>query len=59
MSAEQRLLCQDILERIERIESTISSGREAFEQSHVLRDAVIFNFIVIGEATKNLDASLT
>lgn len=59
MSSEQRLLCQDILERIERIESTISCGREAFEHSHVLRDAVILNFIVIGEAAKNLDASLT
>ena len=59
MSLEQRLLCQDILERIGRIESTISNGRAAFEQSHVLRDAVILNFIVIGEAAKSLDTSLT
>lgn len=59
MSAEQRLYCQDILERIKRIESSISNGREAFVRSHVLQDAVIFNFIVIGEATKKLDATLT
>lgn len=59
MSAEQRMLCQDILERIQRIESSFSHGRDAFDQSHNLRDAIIFSFIVIGEAVKNLDASLT
>ena len=59
MSAEQRLYCQDILERIQRIESSVSTGHEAFVQSHVLQDAIILNFIVIGEATKNLDAALT
>ena len=59
MSLEQRLLCQDILERIERIESAIALGQEAFAQSHVLRDAITLNFIMIGEAVKSLDAELT
>lgn len=47
------------MERIERIEKSISKGREAYAQSYEIRDAVILNFIVIGEATKNLDAALT
>ena len=59
MNAEQRLYCQDILERIERIEKSTSKGREAFAQSYEIRDSVILNFIVIGEATKNLDEALT
>ena len=59
MSAEQRLLCNDILERIQRIESSIRHGREAFDDSHVLRDAIILSFIVIGEAVKKLEPSLT
>ncbi len=58
MNAEQRLYCQDILERIERIERSISKGREAYARSYEIRDAVILNFIVIGEATKNLNAAL-
>lgn len=58
MNAEQRLYCQDILERIERIEKSISKGREAYARSYEIRDAVILNFIVIGEATKKLDAAL-
>ncbi|MDE2638829.1 MAG: DUF86 domain-containing protein [Chloroflexota bacterium] len=58
MNAEQRLYCQDILERIERIEKSISKGREAYARSYEIRDAVILNFIVIGEATKNLDSAL-
>ena len=59
MSPEQRLYCQDILERIERIEKSISKGRQAFAQSYEIRDSVILSFLVIGEATKNLDAALT
>ena len=59
MSADQRLLCNDILERIQRIERCIVLGREAYEQSQTLQDSVILSFIVIGEATKNLDAALT
>ena len=59
MNAEQRLYCQDILERIERIEKSIAKGQEAFAQSYEIRDAIIVSFIVIGEATKNLDAALT
>ena len=59
MNAEQRLYCQDILERIERIENSIAKGQEAFARSYEIRDSIILNFIVIGEATKNLDEALT
>ncbi len=59
MNAEQRLYCRDILERIERIENSIAKGHEAFARSYEIRDAIILNFIVIGEAAKSLDAALT
>ncbi len=59
MNAEQRLLCQDILERIQQIESVISAGHDAYLHSRTLQDSVILSFIVIGEAAKNLDAALT
>ncbi len=59
MTMQQRLYCQDILERIQRIESSISIGHTGFVKSQVLQDAVILNFIVIGEATKKLDSALT
>ena len=59
MSLEQRLLCQDFLERIERIENVLSLGQEAFAEAHFLQDAVVLSFIVIGEAVKSLDAELT
>lgn len=58
MNAEQRLYCQDTLERIERIEKSKSKGRNAYARTYEIRDAVILSFIVIGEATKNLDAAL-
>ncbi|MCY3833313.1 MAG: DUF86 domain-containing protein [Chloroflexi bacterium] len=56
MNAEQRLYCQDILEPIE---VSIAKGKEAFARSYEIQDSVILSFIVIGEATKNLDAALT
>ena len=59
MNSEQRLYCQDILERIKRIENSIAKGKEAFARSYEIRDSIILNFIVIGEATKNLDSALT
>jgi len=59
LNAEQRLYCQDILERIERIENSIAKGKEAYTRSYEIRDSIILNFIVIGEATKNLDPALT
>ena len=43
-----------IAERVDRIEEIAVQGREAFLSSHILQDAVIRNFEVIGEATKRL-----
>lgn len=43
-----------IEERIARIEEIVSDGRSAFMRSHILQDAMIRNFEVIGEASKQL-----
>jgi len=47
-----------IHERIQRIEACTQEGREAYEASHVLQDAIIRNFEVIGEAVKRLSPAL-
>jgi len=51
--------CQDILERIERIDEYVSCGRDTFMQSNLHQDATIFCFLVIGEAIKQLEDELT
>jgi uncharacterized protein with HEPN domain len=51
---ETRLLLSDILECIVWIESYTAEGREAFLQNRMIRDAVVRNLEVIGEATKQL-----
>ena len=58
MTRTQRLYCNDILDRINRIEAYTAAGREAFDQSHVKQDAVIFCFTIIGEAIKHLNEDL-
>jgi uncharacterized protein with HEPN domain len=59
MSGSDDLLYLDhIAERIRRIEPSAEHGREAFEDSHVLQDAIIRNFEVIGEAVKQLSPDL-
>lgn len=55
---ETRLLLSDILECIECIESYTTDGREVFLQNRMIRDAVVRNLEVIGEATKHLPISL-
>jgi uncharacterized protein with HEPN domain len=55
---DDRVYLRDILERIERIEEYTSEGREAFEESRLVQDAVIRNFEVIGEATKKISTAL-
>jgi uncharacterized protein with HEPN domain len=55
---DDRVYLRDILERIERIEGYTSEGREAFEESRLVQDAVIRNFEVIGEATKKVSTAL-
>jgi Uncharacterized conserved protein len=52
------LYLDHISERIRRIERCANEGREAFEESHVLQDAVMRNFEVIGEAVKQLSPPL-
>lgn len=52
------LYLEHIHERIERIETCAREGREAFDASPILQDAVIRNFEVIGEAVKQLSPDL-
>jgi uncharacterized protein with HEPN domain len=47
-----------IAESIARIESYTSEGREVFSQTPMIQDAVVRNFQVMGEATKNLSSDL-
>ena len=44
-----------MLERMERILTYTSGGKDAFLQSEIAQDAVIRNFEIIGEAAKGLD----
>lgn len=59
MTRSQRMYCNDILDRISRIEDYTASGRSAFMQSRVMQDATIHAFTIIGEAVKRLDMELT
>ena len=52
------LYLEHIHERIQRIEECADEGRPAFNDSHVLQDAIIRNFEVIGEAVKQLSPEL-
>jgi uncharacterized protein with HEPN domain/predicted nucleotidyltransferase len=56
---DQKIYLQDILERIGYIEEDTAAGKDAFLQSRIIRDAVIRNFEVIGEAVKRLSDELT
>jgi uncharacterized protein with HEPN domain len=51
---DNKLYLTHILECIEKIDSYTSSGEKEFVKSTLLQDAVIRNFEIIGEATKNL-----
>jgi len=51
---DDRLYLHHILERCHRITRFIGPGREAFMESDELRDAVIRNGEVIGEAAKRI-----
>ncbi len=60
MSADEtdELYLEHIQERIGRIEACAQEGREAFDASPILQDAVMRNFEVIGEAVKQLSPDL-
>ena len=53
--SDPRLLLIDILERSRRIARYVGNGREAFEASDLVQDAVLRNLEVIGEAAKGID----
>lgn len=57
-SSRDALYLEHIAERICRIEEAARNGRDAFDSSHVLQDAIIRNFEVIGEAAKQLSPEL-
>ena len=59
MTRQQSEYCYDILNRIARIEDYVSCGHDRFMRSDLHQDAVIFCFLVIGEAIKRLDDELT
>ena len=59
MTKDQRPYCREILDRIRRIESYTSAGRDAFLESELLQDGVIRSFEVIGEVVKQLHPTLT
>ena len=52
------LYLEHIRERIQRIEECAEEGRAAFKESHVLQDAIIRNFEVIGGTVKQLSPEL-
>ena len=55
---DDKLYLIHMAECIERIESYIQGGREAFMQSSMAQDAVIRNFEVMGEAAKRIPQGL-
>jgi uncharacterized protein with HEPN domain len=54
---DDRFYLIHVLERIQRIESYTTGGREAFLASSMIQDAVIRNFEIIGEAAKQVSES--
>ena len=50
-----RLLLVDSLERARRVRRYAAEGRDAFESSDMLQDAILRNLEVIGEAAKGID----
>jgi uncharacterized protein with HEPN domain len=58
MTEEDALYLSHIDEAIGRIEDYTQEGRETFLHTPLIQDAVIRNFEIIGEATKNLSDEL-
>lgn len=58
MSSRDAVYLDHIAERIRRIEECAQEGRDVFESSHILQDAIIRNFEVIGEAVKQLSPEM-
>jgi uncharacterized protein with HEPN domain len=58
MKKDDAVYLTDIQEAISRIEDYIKDGRESFMETPMIQDAVIRNFEIIGEATKNLSEDI-
>ena len=58
MNKDDRVYLREIVARMERIETFIAGGYEVFMQSVLIQDAVMRNFEVIGEATKQISPTL-
>ena len=59
MSRDWRLFLADIIEHGERGERLLcNQNLDSFEQDEVLRQAILFSLLIIGEATKQLPQSL-
>lgn len=56
MKKDVRVYLRDIIERAGRIETYTVNGRDAFDRSTLIQDAVLRNFEVIGEAAKRIPA---
>jgi uncharacterized protein with HEPN domain len=55
MSKDPRVYLAHIMECIQKIERFTQIGREIFLHDELVQDAVLRNFMVIGEAAKRLD----
>jgi uncharacterized protein with HEPN domain len=55
---DDRLYLRDILRCTSRILTYTSAGREAFDDSTLIQDAVIRNFEIVGEAVKQISPEL-
>jgi uncharacterized protein with HEPN domain len=55
---DDRLYISNIQQCIERIENYTVEGKNIFLSSLLIQDAVIRNFEIIGEATKNISENL-
>ena len=55
---DEALYLSNILECIQRIELYVSDGKDSFMSNPMIQDAVIRNFEVMGEATKQLSNEL-
>ncbi len=58
MKRNQRIYCNDILDRIGRIEEYTSGGHDKFMASRQIQDGVELSFSIIGEAVTRLDPEL-
>jgi uncharacterized protein with HEPN domain len=56
--SEDQPYLQHIVDAITQIEEYVTVGRDRFVTEHHWQDSVIFQLIIIGEATKHLSADL-